>query len=106
MKDIMKKATIKVRNLRQPDLSEKIEDSLIHVLGINKVKVDYKKKRVRIDYNLRFITYYNLINKLTSIGYPATNNIISEIKKAFIDFTEKNEMAGINDIVKKRKSIH
>jgi len=95
MKDIVKSTTIKITNIPHPEQLEQVEQNLNHLLGVNRVEGNYPKKQVRIDYNLRFVTYSALINKLSSIGHPASGGVFNAVKRRFIIFTEKNEIAGM-----------
>ncbi len=94
MKDIMKTNVIKVMNMSLPDKSREVEKKLGDMLGIDLVKANDRQGKVRISYNLKFISYSHIEKKLSEMGFPPTRGLLGNLKRGFINFTEKNEIQG------------
>ena len=94
MKNIIKTNVIRVMNMSLPDKSREVERKLGGMLGINLVKANDRRGRVRISYNLKFISYSNIEKMLAEMGYPPARGLFGNLKRGFINFTEKNEIQG------------
>lgn len=91
MKNLIKKHVIRVLNMKDEGCSQLIEENLKNFLGIREVKADNRQGKIDVTYNLKFINYKAVGEKLTKLGYPPAKSFHHSIKSGFINFTEKNE---------------
>ena len=96
MDRLIKRHVIKVKQKQNGKLSEKINESLGNLLGVREVNTDDNTGRIRIVYNLEFVSYSFLEDKLEKMGLKPKTGFYRKLKRSFIDFTEKNERQNLN----------
>ena len=80
----LRKRTIKIEGMTCSGCKERIEKALQEIDGVESVDADYKKGKLRLEYNIVKTSLEEIESPLQDLGYPLSSRLGSKIKIAII----------------------
>ncbi len=93
IKNITKLRTLELEEIIPDDIANAISQSLMTMMGINKVQV--KGKKITITYNLLEATTEQIEEHIEQMGQSLSRNWIDRLKRAFIHYSEETELDNL-----------
>ncbi len=93
IKSITKQRTLALEETIPDDIANIISQSLMTMMGINKVQV--KGNKITITYNLLEATTEQIEEHIEQMGQYLSRNWIDRLKRAFIHYSEETELDNL-----------
>ena len=89
---LIKKRKIVIKGLKDQSYSKKIIESLSKKEGMIAVGVDNQKGFLRVEYDLKKITFETIEKSIKELGFKLSQKIKERLKRGMAKFTEQNEL--------------
>ena len=101
-KEIIKQRSMMLSAPLDAEQAELVKRSLLAMMGICEIRIEGDK--MEIQYDLMQVTAEQIADKLASIGTALGGRWMDRLKRAFINYQEETEIAGLE--VANRKRCH
>ena len=95
---LIKKRKIAIKGLKDQSCSTKVIESLSQKEGMIAVGVDNQKEILRVEYDLKKITFETIEKSIKELGFKLSQRIKEKLKRGMAKFTEQNELDNFSDV--------
>jgi hypothetical protein len=81
----------KIPALTQAEDSSELDRSLCRIPGLHQAQIDPRRQRLEVWYDVRRVSYQQILTVLTNAGFPPRNGWWFRRKQSWYRFTEAND---------------
>ncbi len=96
MREIIKKRIINVKGITCNGCVNTIDSELSRLIGV-KTAIAGVEGYVYVEYDLNKITFKEIEENITELGYMLSNNLLDKLKREWYYFTEGNELDNLHN---------
>ncbi len=96
MRDIIKKRIIKVKGITCSGCVNTIDNELSRLNGV-KTAIAGIEGYIYVEYDLNKITFKEIEENITELGYMLSDNFLDKLKKGWYNFSEENELDNLHN---------
>lgn len=88
--EVIKKRWIEIPGI-SPSHFERMKNDLTRIQGIHELKLDEKRRRIRIIYDLEKITFKEILSRIERSGMNLKNGFWHRLRHGILNYSEQNE---------------